>query len=129
MKLSEGLTQIKGNHNQKRICRTNKTSNLDIIMMPAHFSYFRTIGEIIEEDLKDPGIALGLKESQLSQCVSHSTNSLLWGMDYLEKNIDKHPNYRIKVKQHQFDSIFLFFQRKLIVYDNLKMTKWVIKVF
>ena len=79
-------------------------------MMPVYFWYFRTIGEIIQEDLKDPGIALGLKESQISQCVAHSTNSLLWGMDYLENNIDKHPNYRIKVKQRQFDSIFLLVQ-------------------
>lgn len=55
----------------------------------------------MEEDLKDPGIALGLKEGQISQCVPHSTNSLHWGMDYLENNIDKHPNYRIKVKRHQ----------------------------
>ena len=97
--------------------------------MPAHFSYFRTIGEIIEEDLKEPGIALGLKESQISQCVAHSTNSLLWGMDYLENNIDKHPNYRIKVKQHQFDTIFLFVQRRLSIYDNLEIAKRLIKVF
>ena len=67
-------------------------------MMQVYIWYYRTIGEIIEEDLKDPGIALALKESQISQCVAHSTNSLLWGMDYLENNIDKHPNYRIKVK-------------------------------
>ena len=68
------------------------------------------MGEIIEEDLKEPGIALGLKERQISQCVAHSTNSLLWGIAYLENNIDKHPNYRIKVKQHQFDTISLFVQ-------------------
>ena len=57
----------------------------------------RTIGEIIHEDIGDDGIALGLTENQLSRCVSHSSNSLEWGINYLEKNISKHPNNIIKV--------------------------------
>ena len=58
----------------------------------------RTIGEIIEEDIGDSGIVLGLKENQLSECVFHSANSMEWGMKYLENNISKNSNYKIKVR-------------------------------
>ena len=61
------------------------------------FENQRTIGEIIEEDIGDKGVGLGLKENQLSQCALHSANSLKWGMDFLENNLNKHPNYKIKV--------------------------------
>ena len=57
----------------------------------------RTIGEIIDEDIRVKGIALGLNDNQLSQCGKLSAPSLEWGINYMENNIDKHAEYRTKV--------------------------------
>ena len=57
------------------------------------------MGEIIEEDIGDEGVALGLNEHQLSLCASHSANSFKWGMTFLEDNLEEHSNYKIKVNE------------------------------
>ena len=57
----------------------------------------RTIGEIMEQDIGEKGVALGLNDEQIKQCTKHSADSYEWGMKYLENNIDKNPNYKIKV--------------------------------
>ena len=57
----------------------------------------RTIGEIIEEDIGEKGIALGLNDEQIRQCINHNADSYEWAMKHLEDNLDQNPNYRIKV--------------------------------
>ncbi len=75
---------------------------------------WRTIGEIIEQDIGGDGIYLGLKEDQIPRCVSHSANSYKWGMEFLEKNVNDHPNYLIRVSMRQGVSRLV-----LNVYTNL----------
>ena len=59
----------------------------------------RTIGEIMEQDIGEKGVALGLNDEQITQCTKHSADSYEWGMKYLENNIDKNQNYKIKVNR------------------------------
>ena len=51
----------------------------------------------MEQDIGEKGVALGLNDEQIKQCTKHSADSYEWGMKYLENNIDKNPNYKIKV--------------------------------
>ena len=65
---------------------------------------FRTIGEIVEEDIAIDGIHLGLNKSLLEKCTLHSARSKRWVMtqsampSFLKSRVSDKPMNFVKVK-------------------------------
>ena len=68
------------------------------------------MGEIIQEDIGEKDVALGLNDEQIARCTKHYADSYEWGMKYLENRLDEHPNFKIKVNK----SILVLIEYKLI---------------
>jgi hypothetical protein len=64
---------------------------------------FRTIGEIVEEDIGIEGVHLGLNKSLLENCTSHSSRSKRWVMtqsalpSFMKSRVNDKPLHFVKV--------------------------------
>ena len=73
-----------------------------IKVLRRHFK-FRTIGEIVEEDIGIDGVHLGLNKSLLEKCTLHSARSKRWVMtqsampSFLKSRVSDRPMNFVKV--------------------------------
>ena len=64
---------------------------------------FRTIGEIVDEDVGVDGVHLGLNKSQIEKCTLHSARSKRWVMtqsampSFMKSRVNDRPTHFIKV--------------------------------